>query len=303
MNFEEQVDRVGYAYINAQCHYDEYPPKDDIVSIVAAINGWTFISGCYMGIEQTMKLLIRMRGGTDKKTHDLDKLYSLLDVSQRNVVAAYYRVYRSLHNFDSGNIPLATVDEFIEHIGKGYTKWRYILIEDPVGLPKIHLGAMLEIWNALACLAEGVSGPYHQTVNKFLEGYIDGVVRHAEMDDEWQVVSQNEFSEIRKWVKCKEGSLKAGIYLFHHLYHRVPMMDLKEISPLMSLMSKVLLRAANMAAHDLDLTTHSQHRQGLRRADIAMFHHRIQHGGLTWNIDKQEFEPTSLLGTRNQDLR
>ena len=118
--FKDQAHRVSYAYKNTQRQYDEHPPNDDMVPIAAAINAWTLICGCYMGIEQTMKLLIRMRKGTPVRTHDLKSLYSSLAPSERDVVAAYYRVYRSLHNFDTGNISLETADEFIQHVGNGY---------------------------------------------------------------------------------------------------------------------------------------------------------------------------------------
>ena len=53
-DFEDRAQRVSYAHKNTQRQYDEYPPKDDVVPIAAAINGWTLICGCYMGIEQTM---------------------------------------------------------------------------------------------------------------------------------------------------------------------------------------------------------------------------------------------------------
>ena len=36
-DFEEQAHNVGYAYENTQRQYDEYPPKDDVVPIAAAI--------------------------------------------------------------------------------------------------------------------------------------------------------------------------------------------------------------------------------------------------------------------------
>ena len=155
-SFKDLAHRVNYAHKNTQRQYDKYPPNDDMVPIAAAINAWTLVCGCYMGIEQTMKLLIRMRRGVSenilKRTHNLECLYELLDPSERKVVAHYYRVYRSLHNFATGNITLETADEFIQHIGKGYTTWRYILVEDPEP-PKTHLGLMLETWRALAHLA------------------------------------------------------------------------------------------------------------------------------------------------------
>ena len=168
-----------------------------------------------MGIEQTMKLLIRMRGTTTEKalrslSHDLVCLYKLLDPSERKVVADYYRVYRSLHNFDSGGIALETADEFIQYIGKGYEAWRYILIEDHKKMPKMHLGMILETWRALADLAEHRErGHKYQTLEGDLEDYIDGVFNDAEMTDEWQAASLK-FCEIRKWIEHKGGVLESG---------------------------------------------------------------------------------------------
>ena len=287
MGFEEQAHRVRYAYDNTQRYYDEYPPNDDIVPIAAAINAWTLICGCYMGIEQTMKLLIWMRGGTPKQTHDLGILYSSLDPSERSVVADYYRVYRSLHNFDAGKIALPTADEFIRYIGKGYTSWRYILVEGPDALPSMHLGVMLDTWQTLADLAQhrafGLNGPY-QTVSGFLEDYIDGVFNDAEMDDEWQANPQ--FNAIRKWAERKGGTLKAGIDLFRH-YHRhqdrVPLNP----SEASQRMSEVLLGAVGRAVNALP--SH-------RRADIVMFHYRVREDNLAWNAEKKVFESYPATG-------
>ena len=287
--FEDQARRVSYAYDNTQRQYDEHPPNDDVVPIAAAINAWTLICGCYMGTEQTMKLLIRMRGGVSEKilknTHNLECLYSLLDPSERDVVAAYYRVYRSLHNFDTGNTALETAEEFIQHVGNGYVAWRYILVENPETVPKMHLGLMLETWRALADLVQHhvVCGYKYRTLENYLEDYIvQGVFRDAEMDDEWQAASQDEnsnieFSEIRDWLHHKGGALKAGIDLFNH--HARGTGDSMDTSPLLR---RVLLRAADKAVSNLFPTR--------RRADIAMFHRRIQGGGLAWNTDKGVFE-------------
>ena len=289
-SFEEQARNVGYAYDNTQRQYDEYPPKGDMVPIAAAINAWTLVCGCYMGIEQTMKLLIQMRGGTPEQTralgHDLVKLYSSLGPSERDVVADYYRVYRSLHNFDTGSISLETADKFIQYVGKGYVVWRYILTEDPEDpnkLPKMHLGMMLETWRALADLAEHhVSGHKCRTLEGYLEGYImKGVCHDAQMDADWWAAqdenSDVEFIEIHDWFFKGRRPLEAGIELFNHLAQGTG--DSIEASPLLR---RVLLRAADKALGD-PLPTH-------RRADIAMFHQRIRGGGLAWNADKRVFE-------------
>ena len=289
--FKKRVHLVKYAYDNTQRQYDEYPPKGDTVPIAAAINAWTLICGCYMGIEQTMKLLIQMRGSTPEQTralgHDLVNLYSSLDPSERDVVADYYRVYRSLHNFDTDGISLETADEFIQYVGKGYVVWRYILIEDPEDpnkLPKMHLGLMLETWRALADLAgHHVSGHRCRTLEGYLEDYIIKEVFHdAEMDAEWQAATQDEnsnveFREIHDWFVKGRHPLEAGIDLFNHL--ALGTGDSIEAS---TLLRQVLLRAADKALGD-PFPTH-------RRADIAMFHQRIRGGGLAWNADKRVFE-------------
>ena len=297
--FKSRVERVSYAHETTQRQYDEHPPNDDMVPVASAINAWTLISGCYMGIEQTLKLLIRMRDGTPARTHNLEKLYSSLDPSERKVVATYYRVYRSLHNFDPGSIDLDTANGFIQYIGKGYTAWRYILVETPENVPKMHLGLMLETWRALSDLVQHricdagdqtQGGPGHKywTLADHLEDYIMTVFRAAYSDNEWQAASQDEnsdveFSETCDWLYHKGRPLEAGIDLFDH--HVRGTGDSIQASPLLR---RVLLRAADKAFSG-PLPTG-------RRADIAMFHHRIRNGGLAWNSDQGVFEQLPMPG-------
>ena len=294
-SFEEQARNVGYAYENTQRQYNEHPPNYDVVPIATAINFWTLVCGCYMGIEQTMKLLIRMRRRKPKmgcSGHDLVEGYGQLDPSDRSLVSDYFGVYRSLHNFDTDGIALETADEFIQYVGKGYVVWRYILTEapkDPNKVPKMHLGLMLETWRALADLVEhqvsGLNYPY-QTVAGYLENYIIKEVFHdAEMDEEWQAASLDEnsgveFREIGVWLHHKGRALEAGIDLFKH--HAQGTGDSIEASPLLR---RVLLRAADKAVLAVR-NPHPTH----RRADIAMFHQRIRGGGLAWNEDIKVFE-------------
>ena len=62
--FQEHATNVTIAYQETQRQYDDTPPRIDLIPIVNAINLWALICGCYMGIEQTLKLLIRMRINT-----------------------------------------------------------------------------------------------------------------------------------------------------------------------------------------------------------------------------------------------
>ena len=71
--------------------------------------------------------------------------------------------------------------------------------------------------------------------------------------------------------------METGIDLFNH--HARGTGNSVKASPLLR---QVLLRAADKAMRD-PLPTR-------RRADIAMFHRRIQGGGLAWNAEKEVFE-------------
>ena len=296
--FEDQATRVDYAYKTTQRQYGEYPPNNDLVPIADAINAWSFICGCYMGIEQTMKLLIRMRGGVSeeilKNTHNLECLYKLLDPWQRSVVADYYRVYRSLHNFDAGNTVLETAKQFIQHVGKGYVAWRYILVEDPKRVPKMHLGSMLEIWRVLVDLVQHrISCPASQFKPRTLATHLDdyicaGVFRDAYSDNEWQEAVQDEnsaveFGEVKEWISHKGRYLAAGIDLFIH--HARGTGNSIQAS---SLLRRVLLRAADKACSLVQAG--GPFRGVCGRADIAMFHHRIRTGGLAWDANEGVFK-------------
>ena len=295
-SFRDQARNVKYAYENTRRQYNDHPPRPDLVPIAGAINAWTHICSCYMGIEQTMKLLIRIqRDGTAnhrdelgrKLGHDLVKAYSLLDSSERDVVANYLRVYRSLHNFDTGNVSVRTADDFIHYIGNGYEAWRYILTEDHKEMPKMHLGLMLETWRAMVDLVQHhVSGRTCHALEGDLERYIiDEVYRSAERDQQWQAASQDEnsaveFRGVHDWFFKGRRPLEAGIELFTHLAQGTG--DSIEAVPLLR---QVLLRAAATAMQAVWEPTPLN-----RQEDIAMFHHRINNGGLAWNAIDRLFE-------------
>ena len=294
--------RVSYAYKNAKQQFDEHPPGGDLIPIAAAIHAWVLICGCYMGIEQTLKLLIKMR---DEKTvptgtdgHNLQKLHSLLTPSEQGVVADYYRVYRSLHNFDSRGVRLETSVEFFRYIGKGYTRWRYILFdsEEKSGkVPAIHLGLMLEVWRALVALVDRKiwgHDPTKHTLAADVENYIivqvirevQQVIREAEKNPEWKAAARDEgveFSDICRWVQQNGGTLKAGVDLIGH-YARGTGDSLKA-SPLMR---RVLLKAVEKAiSNPMERYKKNQ--------DIEMLIFRTtahDEPPLTWNPTKRVFE-------------
>ncbi len=305
-SFKDQALNVKCAYEHTRLQYDDFPSVFQAEPIFDAINKWALICGCYMGIEQTMKLLIRMRIDTlepesaekhdletrynDKKldnSHDLVKLYKEVRCSDREVVEEYYRVYGSLHEFDSGDPE--TASEFIEYIGKGYVAWRYILTENPP-IPKIHVGAMLETWCALADLVQhralGVDYPCQNVASRLAKYIYDCVFYEAGMDQEWEEKASHKMG-ISEWVKRKGGPLEAGIYLFYH--HEAGTENFIEDSPLMS---RVLLRAAANAENKIQAKNSAlkNHMPTPGWADIKVFRYRVGKGDLAWNANARAFE-------------
>ena len=283
--------RVRYAHEFTQRLYDKHPPNDQLVpQILAAINMWPLICGCYMGIEQALKLLIRRRNPKTKpeRTHDLECLYEMLQPSERDMVAKYYRVYRSLYNFDSGSIPIDTADAFISHIGTGYEAWRYILVEDHADIPKMHLGLMLEIWRALTELAWPPSKPLDTRMEIYFRME---VFDKAEQDEAWQLAvnedpSEVAFSDIRDWVLRQQGGyLNAGIRLFGDLAKNTWSSDTAS-----SKLREVLFRTACDAVGRLRLPIgQTEEQQVWSRQDIATLLSAIHNAGLDWDKANEVF--------------
>ena len=267
---------------------------------VATLNAWPWICGCYIGIEQTMKHLIKVRRGKRLWGHNLKKLYDDLAPSERKVVDDYYRIYYSLYNFDLGIAPLNTADKYIRHISKGekgYEAWRYLPLEPDEEVPKIHVGSMFEIWRALVALIERNPEESHvyDTLDIRLEEYIQvEVCREAYMCTEWQAACRDDntkFSEVKTWLQHKGRPLQAGIDLFNRLDQGTE--ATLNASPLWG---QVLFRAAEKAAR----SPRKFHGKFYSPADIAMFHHRIRHDGLAWNSNERVFEscPLSAISVR-----
>ena len=81
---------VRFAFEVTQRQYTHFPPNDGIQPhVIAAVQAWPFICACYIGVEQTMKLLIRRRDAVSASTlrgHNLEHFYELLGSPERNVV-------------------------------------------------------------------------------------------------------------------------------------------------------------------------------------------------------------------------
>ena len=140
--------------------YQRNPMRRDLVPSYEALQAWPFIVTAYSGIEQSMKVLLKMSRieypSTGRAGHRLDKLFDRLPDIERTVIRKSFDVYQSLHYY----INFASVDDFLRSISvgfgsTGYDDWRYLLMDFQASLasarvPVNHAGAMLEVWAALA---------------------------------------------------------------------------------------------------------------------------------------------------------
>ena len=125
-----------------------------------AIQAWLWIPSLYQLIEQSFKLLLRHRNHNSGRIHHLSKLYRRLDCDHQSMLSDAYGSYCDLHNY----LPYEDLISFLQRADRGkngetgYTTWRYLLIdgfppqEDEI--PKIHIGAMLEISIAASQIME-----------------------------------------------------------------------------------------------------------------------------------------------------
>ncbi len=156
--------------------------QPDCVADYVAIQAWAWIpSGCQL-VEQSFKALIAARHGTPlterKKGHHLDELFAKLENSDKQAISHAFESFVSLHN----HIPIPTVGDFFDSVGRGYTRWRYMLLDGAEGIPPNHFGALLEIANATisllkSCLAD--KPPSFPTVMQRIQFNIDGDIGHA----------------------------------------------------------------------------------------------------------------------------
>ena len=139
----------------ARQHYHRTPLTRDFSAEQDAINAWPTVTVCYSGIEQAIKFLLKIQGKLKERdkyesdSHWVGALFQKLTEEEREVIRESYSIYQSLYD----HIEPKTADDFLREIDKGYTTWRYFLL-DGIPPPTTHCGAMLEIWFALGNIIE-----------------------------------------------------------------------------------------------------------------------------------------------------
>lgn len=156
--------------------------QPDLVADYVAIQAWPWIPSGYQLVEQALKALIAARQGTPlakrEKGHHLDELFGRLESDDKQAISHAYESFVGLH----AHIQIPTVGAFLDSIGRGYTLWRYMLLDGAQGIPPNHIGALLEIADATisrlkCCLDE--EAPRFPTVMQRVMFNIDSDVGHV----------------------------------------------------------------------------------------------------------------------------
>ncbi len=189
---------------------------------------WGTITLSYSGLEQTLKYLVAVerkrtiecvRRLLGRDGHDLSKIFCSLEEDTKETLRKHYAVYQSLHSY----IDIPELDEFLcdvssapdeqKDAGRGYERWRYLLIEEkPV--PPNSAEAMLFIWSTAVRIAERKEDPGFPLRTIAVE--IDRELRYR-----LKCILRNpEFQNIRacyEWLKRQGGDLNFyAEFLWNH---------------------------------------------------------------------------------------
>ena len=191
-------------------------PKPDLSAEYMAMQMELFVTPCYNGIEQALKLVLLSQGISadelrQKYGHDLVKLFRDLSQEARDHVELHFQEHRSLHNYDSGDVSTQTAEQFISHINSGddqvgSLEWRYFQLDGTDGLPPVYIWSMHEVWSALCCWirnsvleGNGCSRLSCRLEHKFLRLFTRTAV------EDWSV------DELNAWIRHKDRSPLAAV--------------------------------------------------------------------------------------------
>ena len=190
-------------------------PKPDLSPEYMAMQMELFVTPCYNGIEQALKLVLMTEGASadqlrSKYGHDLVKLFRAIGQDARDHIELHFLEHRSLHNYDSGSASTETAEEFIAHVNSGEDQvgsleWRYFQLDGIDGLPPVHIWSMYEIWGAVCCWVQqsvleidSCSCLSHRLERRFLGEFTRRTI------EGWTV------DELNDWIRHKDGSALAA---------------------------------------------------------------------------------------------
>ena len=156
--WHDEHQRLRVALRKTRTLYAIDPSGRDADTGTDIANKWMFITLCYSGIEQCLKVIAAASRGLSVadlrkevprgRGHDLTILFETIDHDAKCILMQYYAHFQSLYSY----IPIDSLPEFLRSIsrtdGRGYERWRYSLIETDSELPTNSIEAMLAIWTS-----------------------------------------------------------------------------------------------------------------------------------------------------------
>ena len=262
--------------------YQRNPVTQDMVPSYNALQMWPFIVSSYSGIEQSIKVLLKMSGisypSTGRAGHRLNELFAKLPENEKKVVRESFEVYRSLHNYITPR-----VDGFLDLISvgfgnTGYDDWRYMLMDFESSLlsakvPMNHAGAMLEIWSALADIltAKVYNDRRLDTVADRVQTKIVTCLNEAGKDPRYSF-DDTRLQDLDRWLDGA-GSLITGYADFYNnLQHRSSIFPMT--THLASFLESSLPLAKQLANED---------------QDFSLFLRLAERGLVRWDVNTRRF--------------
>lgn len=272
---EEKFDR--YVELLSSVHerilesYCQHSSQIDLSPDYNAINAWPTITLAYSGIEQSMKLLLDIKGGPLpnelSRTHNISELFSVLPEKNQKCLQDSYSIYQSLHDY----IPKITLDEFLDHIGDGYTSWRYFLTEsEKKPPPQNSPGAMMEVWSALKDIL--LDRKLFHVKRRLSRDISDLITKDA-----WiKCIRENgeeEIQALEELINRSDDAINTYAEIFHHIDNKT--LHVLNLSPRLQ---TVLCTAASLAE---DMKT--------KNPDLNIFIERATVGQIQWNSCNNRF--------------
>ncbi|MDE0238397.1 MAG: hypothetical protein OXN95_14330, partial [bacterium] len=191
-------------------------PKPDWSAEYMAMQMELFATPCYNGIEQALKLVLMSQGTSADEVrsnygHNLVSLFRNLSDEARDHIELHFREHRSLHNYDSGDVPTLTAGEFIAHINSGddqvgSLEWRYFQLDGTEGLPPLYIWSMHEVWAAVCCWIENsvLNRRSCSRLSRRLEQRLLPLFTRTPIEG-W------ELDELNAWIRHKDRSPLAAV--------------------------------------------------------------------------------------------
>ena len=213
--------------------YQKNPMRRDLVPSYEALQAWPFIVSAYSGIEQSIKVLLKMSSieypSSGRAGHRLDRLFDRLPAPEQLVVRKSFDVYQSLHYY----ITFASLDDFLGSISvgygnTGYDDWRYLLMDFEATLasarvPVNHAGAMLEVWSALAdiLIARTIVDHRLNTVADRIDHGITSCLNNTSRQRPYSF-NHEQFNELARWLYDPGNKITSYANFYHSTLQRRP---------------------------------------------------------------------------------